>query len=98
MTTPRTPVTSRTGIFISFIILPDSEDEDTTLPARSAPLPPFPLFKEMKHDIGIPQDDIGLSHQEIMALPARVETLEQQDRVPRDSLRIARGNITRLQL
>ncbi|GJV63440.1 hypothetical protein Tco_1474268 [Tanacetum coccineum] len=52
----------------------------------------------MEHDLGIPQDDIGSSHQEIMALRARVETLEQQDRVTRDSLRIARGRITRLQL
>ncbi|GKD14202.1 hypothetical protein Tco_1198609 [Tanacetum coccineum] len=62
MTTPRTPVTSRTRIFIPFIILPDSKDEDTTLPVRSAPLPPLPLFKEMEHDIGIPQDDIGSSY------------------------------------
>ncbi|GJS80658.1 hypothetical protein Tco_0730539 [Tanacetum coccineum] len=32
MTTPRTPVKSRTGIFIPFIILSNYEDEDTTLP------------------------------------------------------------------
>ncbi|GJT16719.1 putative reverse transcriptase domain-containing protein [Tanacetum coccineum] len=38
MTTPRTPVTSCTGIFIQFIILSDSEDEDTTPPVVSAPL------------------------------------------------------------
>ncbi|GJU01536.1 hypothetical protein Tco_1111874 [Tanacetum coccineum] len=98
MTTPRTPVTSHARIFIPFIILPDSKDADTTLPVRSAPLPPLPLFEEMEHDIGIPQDDIGLSQQEIVALRARVATLKQQDRVTRDSLRIARGKITRLQL
>nr|GEW44004.1 hypothetical protein [Tanacetum cinerariifolium] len=51
MTTPRSPDTSRTRIFISFIILPDYEDEDTTLPIRSALLPPLPLFKEIEHDI-----------------------------------------------
>nr|GEU48336.1 hypothetical protein [Tanacetum cinerariifolium] len=77
MTTPRSPDTSRTRIFISFIILPDYEDEDTTLPIRSALLPPLPLFKEMEHDIRIPQDDIGLSHQEIVALCAIVETLDR---------------------
>ncbi|GJT06207.1 hypothetical protein Tco_0840669 [Tanacetum coccineum] len=37
MTTPRTPITSRTRIFIAFIILPDSTDEDTILPIKSAP-------------------------------------------------------------
>ncbi|GJZ90972.1 hypothetical protein Tco_0662899 [Tanacetum coccineum] len=67
MTTPRTPVTSRTRIFIPFIILPDSKDEDTTLP-------------------------------EIVALSARVKTLEQQNKVTRVSLRIATGRITLLQL
>ncbi|GJV95535.1 hypothetical protein Tco_1547112 [Tanacetum coccineum] len=72
MTTPRTPVTSRTRIFIAFIILPDSKDEDTILPVKSAP--------------------------EIVALSARVETLEQQNRVTRVSLRIATGRITLLQL
>ncbi|GJS64849.1 hypothetical protein Tco_0679413 [Tanacetum coccineum] len=98
MTTPRTPVTSRTRIFVPFIILPDSKDEDTTLPVRSAPLPHLSLFEEMEHDIGIPQDDIGSSQQEIVALRARVETLEQQDMVTRDSLRIARDRITQLHI
>ncbi|GKB18994.1 hypothetical protein Tco_0852917 [Tanacetum coccineum] len=40
MTTPRTHVTSRTGIFIRFIILSDSEDEDITLPVVSALVSP----------------------------------------------------------
>ncbi|GJZ29547.1 hypothetical protein Tco_0574194 [Tanacetum coccineum] len=40
MITPLTPVMSRTRIFIPFIILSDSEDEDTTLPVVSAPLSP----------------------------------------------------------
>nr|GEU92612.1 hypothetical protein [Tanacetum cinerariifolium] len=35
---------------------------------------------------------------ENVALRARVETLKQQDRVTQDSLSIARGRITRLQL
>ncbi|GKD04315.1 hypothetical protein Tco_1179289 [Tanacetum coccineum] len=37
MSTPRISVTSRTGYFISLIILSDSEDVDTTLPIVSAP-------------------------------------------------------------
>nr|GEU92539.1 hypothetical protein [Tanacetum cinerariifolium] len=98
MPTPRSPITLRTIIFISFIIMSDSEDEDTTLPFKSTSLPPFPLFEEMEQDIGISQDDIGSSQQEIVALHARVETLEQYNRVTRDSLRIARGRITLLQL
>ncbi|GKC58980.1 hypothetical protein Tco_1086578 [Tanacetum coccineum] len=77
MTTPRSLVTSRAGIFVLFIILPDYKDENITLLVRSAPLPPLPLFEEMEHDLGIPQDDIGSSQQEIVALRARVETLEQ---------------------
>ncbi|GKC60703.1 hypothetical protein Tco_1088301 [Tanacetum coccineum] len=186
MTTPRTPVMLRARIYIPFIILSDNEDEDTTLPVRSAslspdyvlalpdyslnfdsnfepvgddspnvdrteaaeslhtqtdltpiplpsstasppsppplllpsssckryrsPLPPPPPppvavpppppenIKSVGDNIETLRARLGSSHQEIVALRARVETLEQQDRVTRDSLRIARGRITRLQL
>ncbi|GJT70325.1 putative ribonuclease H-like domain-containing protein [Tanacetum coccineum] len=76
MTTPRTLVMSHIRIFISFIILPESKDENITLPIRSAPLPPLPLSDEIEHDLEIPYDDIRSSHQDIMALHARAETLE----------------------
>ncbi|GKD16227.1 hypothetical protein Tco_1205385 [Tanacetum coccineum] len=109
MTTPRTPVTSHARIFIPFIILPDSKDEDTTLPVVYALLssdyvpasPDYSLNSDSDYENRVDSPmamPIGSSHQEIVALRARVETLEQQDRVTRDSLRIARGRITRLQL
>ncbi|GKD46317.1 hypothetical protein Tco_1270962 [Tanacetum coccineum] len=68
------------------------------MPSVSTPLPLLPLFEEMEHDIDIPQDDIGSSQQEIVALCARAETLEQQDIITRDLLRISRYRITLLQL
>ncbi|GJW47115.1 hypothetical protein Tco_0078761 [Tanacetum coccineum] len=43
MTTSCTLVMSHTRIFVSFIILPESKDENITLPIRSATLPPLPL-------------------------------------------------------
>ncbi|GJR13231.1 hypothetical protein Tco_1252467 [Tanacetum coccineum] len=160
MTTPRTSVTSRTRLFIPFIILSDSDDEDTTLPVVSAPLspdyvsaspdyspdseldsepaeddlldedltetaeslqtqtaftsfvqPPFirlsPLTASPSSPppLLLPSSFLNRSRSpsppiplETMTLRARVETLEQQDMVTQDSLRIIRDRITVLQL
>ncbi|GKC16891.1 hypothetical protein Tco_1013673 [Tanacetum coccineum] len=99
MTTPRTLVTSCTKIFVPFIIMLDYEDEDTTVPIRSASLPPLPLFEEMDHDIGIPQDDIGSSQLNITELHSRVkyaETRLERSHVKQtgDRVRIQRDEIT----
>ncbi|GJZ64561.1 hypothetical protein Tco_0620982 [Tanacetum coccineum] len=201
MTTPRTPVTLRARIYIPFITMSDYEDEDTTLPVRSAPLSPDYVLASPDYSLSIvictkeefyrnsfedgvgvggdyacltisviltpdspnedqteaaeslhtqtaltpvvqpppirplptssaivllPRQEIPLppsttspssplpsllpsstqtlhailasAKQETVTLRARVETLEQHDEVTRDSLRIARGRITRLQL
>nr|GEW41723.1 retrovirus-related Pol polyprotein from transposon TNT 1-94 [Tanacetum cinerariifolium] len=76
MSTSHTLVTSRTRIFIPFIILPDSEDEDTTLPVRSALLPPLPLAKMTGHDVE--------------ALDARAEATEQRAETLQISLDLLR--------
>ncbi|GJT30532.1 hypothetical protein Tco_0910807 [Tanacetum coccineum] len=72
----------------------DYEDEDTTVPIRSASLPPLPLFEEMEHGIGIPQDDIGSS--QITRLQLRAVAAEQQATDLQDSHVTNRLDITEL--
>nr|GEW72967.1 hypothetical protein [Tanacetum cinerariifolium] len=94
MTTPRTPATSGAEIFIPFIILPDSEDDDITLPVRSASLP-----------LAVEQQVIDLQESQltkrlkIIELCNRVEYVEtrlEQSHVrqTRDRVRLQRAEMT----
>ncbi|GJX38206.1 hypothetical protein Tco_0251509 [Tanacetum coccineum] len=56
MTTSRTPVTLRARIYIPFIIMSDYEDEDTTLPIRSAPLSPDYVLASPDYSLNFDSD------------------------------------------
>ncbi|GJR19949.1 zinc knuckle CX2CX4HX4C containing protein, partial [Tanacetum coccineum] len=68
------------------------------LPKKILPSPPPEHVEPVEDDVETLRVRLASAEQETVTLRARVESLEQHDVVTRDSLRTAKGRITRLQV